>query len=162
MIGRWLRANQGVSVKISTKVGAQPTHPGGFPDHLEGLTEPTVRRSLSESLERLGRDRVDLYWAHVEDLKVPLVLYQWTQRATCHVKRTRRRSRARRWPPTSASSIVPPGQECGSATVGAARRRGRQSWAASSPAAPTMAQSAHGAIAYTAPPMSGPTPVPSV
>ena len=72
VIGRWLRANQGVSVKISTKVGAQPTHPGGFPDHLEGLTEPTVRRSLSESLERLGRDRVDLYWAHVEDLNVPL------------------------------------------------------------------------------------------
>lgn len=72
VIGRWLRANQGVSVKISTKVGAQPTHPGGFPDHLEGLTEPTVRRSLSESLERLGRDRIDLYWAHVEDLNVPL------------------------------------------------------------------------------------------
>lgn len=72
VIGRWLRANPGVPVKISTKVGAQPTHPGGFPDHLEGLTEPTVRRSLDESLQRLGRDQVDLYWAHVEDLNVPL------------------------------------------------------------------------------------------
>lgn len=72
VLGRWLRANQGVPVKISTKVGAQPTHPGGFPDHLEGLTEPIVRRSLGESLERLGRDQVDLYWAHVEDRTVPL------------------------------------------------------------------------------------------
>ncbi len=72
VIGRWLRANQGVPVRISTKVGAQPTHPGGFPDHLEGLTEPIVRRSLGESLDRLGRDRVDLYWAHVEDRTVPL------------------------------------------------------------------------------------------
>jgi len=72
VIGRWLRANPGVAVKISTKVGAQPTHPGGFPDHLEGLTEPIVRRSLGESLERLGRDQIDLYWAHVEDRTVPL------------------------------------------------------------------------------------------
>jgi aryl-alcohol dehydrogenase-like predicted oxidoreductase len=72
VIGRWLRANQGVPVKISTKVGAQPTHPGGFPDHLEGLSEPIVRRSLGESLERLGRTHVDLYWAHVEDRTVPL------------------------------------------------------------------------------------------
>jgi aryl-alcohol dehydrogenase-like predicted oxidoreductase len=72
VIGRWLRANRGVPVKISTKVGAQPTRPGGFPDHLEGLSEPTVRRSLGESLQRLGRDRVDLYWAHVEDRSVPL------------------------------------------------------------------------------------------
>ena len=55
-----------------------------------------------------------------------------------------------------------PGQESGSSTVDAARRRGRQSWADSSPAAPTRAHSAHGPIAYTAPPMSGPAPVPIV
>jgi aryl-alcohol dehydrogenase-like predicted oxidoreductase len=73
VIGRWLRANEGVPVKLSTKVGAQPTRPGGFPDHLEGLAEPVVRRSLGESLERLGRDHVDLYWAHLEDREVPLV-----------------------------------------------------------------------------------------
>lgn len=72
VIGRWLRLNQGVPVRISTKVGAQPLRPGGFPDHLEGLTEPAVRRSLAQSLERLGRDQVDLYWAHVEDVGVPL------------------------------------------------------------------------------------------
>ncbi len=72
VIGRWLRANPGAPVRLSTKVGAQPTHPGGFPDHVEGLAPDTVRRALEESLQRLGRDHVDLYWAHVEDGRVPL------------------------------------------------------------------------------------------
>ncbi|HEY9291588.1 MAG TPA: aldo/keto reductase [Microlunatus sp.] len=72
LLGRWLRANPGVSVRISTKVGAQPTRVGGFPDHLEGLGRAVVRGSLAGSLERLGLDRVDLYWAHVEDPVVPI------------------------------------------------------------------------------------------
>jgi aryl-alcohol dehydrogenase-like predicted oxidoreductase len=67
LLGRWLRSNPGVPVQLSTKVGAQPTRVGGFPDHLEGLGRDTVRRSLESSLERLGVDAVDLYWAHVED-----------------------------------------------------------------------------------------------
>lgn len=72
LLGRWLHANPGVAVQLSTKVGAQPTRPGGFPDHLEGLDHDTVRRSLEGSLQRLGRDKVDLYWAHVEDPAVPV------------------------------------------------------------------------------------------
>lgn len=72
LLGRWLRVNTGVSVRLSTKVGAQPTRPGGFPDHLEGLGHDPVRRSLDGSLHRLGRDRVDLYWAHLEDPRVPV------------------------------------------------------------------------------------------
>src|SRR5262249_48372996 len=61
-----------------------------------------------------------------------------------------------------SSTVPPPGQESGSSAVDTARRRGRQSWAGSSPAAPTRAHSAHGRIAYTAPPMTGPAPVPIV
>lgn len=67
LLGRWLRRNPGTPVRLSTKVGAQPTRPGGFPDHLEGLGHDTVHSSLAKSLDRLGRDRVDLFWAHVED-----------------------------------------------------------------------------------------------
>ncbi|WP_454300913.1 aldo/keto reductase [Salana multivorans] len=67
LIGRWLAANPGVPVRLSTKVGAQPRFPGGFPEHLEGLASEVVHASLTESLERLGRERVDLFWAHVED-----------------------------------------------------------------------------------------------
>lgn len=70
VLGRWLAQNPGAPVRLSTKVGAQPTHPGGFPEHLEGLGGDTVRAALAGSLERLGRERVDLYWAHVEDPRV--------------------------------------------------------------------------------------------
>lgn len=72
LLGRWLAANPGAPVSLSTKVGAQPTRVGGFPDHLEGLAGDTVRGALEGSLERLGRERVDLYWAHVEDPEVPV------------------------------------------------------------------------------------------
>lgn len=72
LLGRWLRSNPGVAVRLSTKVGAQPTRRGGFPDHLEGLGREAVRKSLEGSLDRLGVDAVDLYWAHVEDPEVPV------------------------------------------------------------------------------------------
>jgi aryl-alcohol dehydrogenase-like predicted oxidoreductase len=72
LLGRWLRSNPGVAARLSTKVGAQPTRRGGFPDHLEGLSHDTVRTSLEGSLDRLGVDAVDLYWAHVEDPEVPV------------------------------------------------------------------------------------------
>lgn len=72
LLGRWLAANPGAPVKLSTKVGAQPNRPGGFPDDLEGLSERAIRDGFAGSLERLGVDRVDLLWAHVEDRTVPL------------------------------------------------------------------------------------------
>ncbi len=72
LLGRWLASNPGVGVRLSTKVGAQPTQVGGFPDHLEGLREDVVRTALAQSLDRLGVDAVDLYWAHVEDPTVPV------------------------------------------------------------------------------------------
>ncbi|MFG1626751.1 aldo/keto reductase [Kribbella sp. NPDC049227] len=72
LLGRWLASNPGVRVRLSTKVGAQPTRVGGFPDHLEGLREDVVRAAMAQSLERLGVDGVDLYWAHVEDPTVPV------------------------------------------------------------------------------------------
>jgi aryl-alcohol dehydrogenase-like predicted oxidoreductase len=72
LLGRWLASNPGVGIRLSTKVGAQPTRRGGFPDHVEGLREEAVRRALAESLDRLGVERVDLYWAHVEDPTVPV------------------------------------------------------------------------------------------
>jgi aryl-alcohol dehydrogenase-like predicted oxidoreductase len=71
VIGRWLRANPGAPVLLSTKVGAEPVGPDGWPDELEGLAPDVVRAALTRSLERLGLDRVDLYWAHIEDGSVP-------------------------------------------------------------------------------------------
>lgn len=65
IIGRWIaaRGNRDELV-IATKVGMSPDLPG--------LSEATVRQGIAGSLERLGLDRVDLYYAHQDDPDTPL------------------------------------------------------------------------------------------
>jgi aryl-alcohol dehydrogenase-like predicted oxidoreductase len=73
-IGRWLAARPGMRDRIllSTKVGGQPTDPARGLASAEGLSAATVRAAIGASLGRLGVDHVDMYWAHVEDRRVPL------------------------------------------------------------------------------------------
>jgi aryl-alcohol dehydrogenase-like predicted oxidoreductase len=73
-IGRWLAARPGMRdrVLISTKVGGEPTDAARGLDSAQGLSGPVIRAALDQSLSRLGTDRVDLYWAHIEDRSVPL------------------------------------------------------------------------------------------
>ena len=65
LLGRWLAANPGVrdELVIATKVGVEPTADGG----VEGLSAPVIERESARSLERLGIDAIDVYWAHGED-----------------------------------------------------------------------------------------------
>lgn len=79
LLGRWPSSNPGVRVHLSTKVGAQPTRVGGFPDYIEGLHDNVVRGAMAKSLKRLGVDHVELYWAHVEDPTVPVE--DWSRRS---------------------------------------------------------------------------------
>jgi aryl-alcohol dehydrogenase-like predicted oxidoreductase len=74
VIGRWLAERSGMRdrVRISTKAGAAPTVPGGNPKTDEGLSGRAIRAAIRQSLDRLQTDRVDLFWAHVEDRSVPL------------------------------------------------------------------------------------------
>ncbi|MFF3242720.1 aldo/keto reductase [Streptomyces sp. NPDC002870] len=73
VIGRWLAdRNARDNVVISTKVGARPAVPGTGLENAEGLSEKAVRAAFDESLRRLGTDRVDVYWTHIEDRSVPL------------------------------------------------------------------------------------------
>ncbi|NED99994.1 aldo/keto reductase [Phytoactinopolyspora halotolerans] len=74
VIGRWLADRPGMRerVYISTKVGAEPTVVGGFPEHKQGLSADSIARGIEGSLKRLGVDRVDLYWAHMEDRSADL------------------------------------------------------------------------------------------
>jgi aryl-alcohol dehydrogenase-like predicted oxidoreductase len=74
VIGRWLAARPGMRdrVRISTKLGAQPTDPARGLDSAEGLAAPVIRAAVEGSRQRLGVDRIDLYWAHIEDRRVPL------------------------------------------------------------------------------------------
>jgi aryl-alcohol dehydrogenase-like predicted oxidoreductase len=74
LLGRW-RRDRGVGddLVIATKVGGRPLAPAhDFSLGMEPLTGATIRESAERSLERMGLDRLDLYYAHVQDLDVPL------------------------------------------------------------------------------------------
>ncbi|MCI3226843.1 aldo/keto reductase [Streptomyces sp. NP-1717] len=72
-VGRWM-ASRGVrdEVLISTKAGARPSVPGTGLETAEGLSAGVIRQAAADSLRRLGTDRIDLYWTHIEDRSVPL------------------------------------------------------------------------------------------
>src|SRR5205809_2410942 len=74
VIGAWLASRRlRDQVVISTKVGARPRTPGDTTlDDVEGLSAPAIRAGVEGSLRRLGTDRIDVYWAHIDDRTVPL------------------------------------------------------------------------------------------
>jgi aryl-alcohol dehydrogenase-like predicted oxidoreductase len=65
IVGRWIasRGNRERLV-IATKVGMSPD--------VAGLSRETIRRGIDGSLQRLGIDTVDLYYAHRDDRDTPL------------------------------------------------------------------------------------------
>jgi len=65
IIGRWMaaRGNRDELV-IATKVGRA--------QGMRGLADATIRTGVEKSLERLGTDRIDLYYAHADDPDTPL------------------------------------------------------------------------------------------
>jgi len=65
IIGAWMRARGNRDdLVIATKVGKLPGS--------EGLAAATIERAVAASLERLGTDRIDVYWAHMDDPATPL------------------------------------------------------------------------------------------
>ena len=74
VIGRW-RRSRGVTdeVVVATKVGARTLLPGDpSPAHWQGLGAKTIREDAETSLRQLGVDRLDLYYAHIDDRATPL------------------------------------------------------------------------------------------
>ncbi|MCZ4123451.1 aldo/keto reductase [Streptomyces sp. H39-S7] len=74
VLGRWLARRPGVRdrIRISTKVGCEPTEAGRFPETAEGLSAKVVKSGIEGSLRRLGTDHAELYWAHKPDPLTPL------------------------------------------------------------------------------------------
>ena len=69
LLGRW-RASRGIGgeIVIATKVGARPIAQATSSDPpREGLSRAAIREASERSRERLGVDRLDLYYAHVPD-----------------------------------------------------------------------------------------------
>ena len=74
VIGRWRRSRGiGDEVVLATKVGARTLVPGDpSPAHWQGLGAKTIREDAETSLRQLGVDRLDLYYAHIDDRATPL------------------------------------------------------------------------------------------
>jgi aryl-alcohol dehydrogenase-like predicted oxidoreductase len=74
LLGRWRRSRGvGDEIFLATKLGARPLAPGtSYTDNAEGLSAKVIRESAERSRERLGVDKLDLLYAHIEDNTVPL------------------------------------------------------------------------------------------
>jgi len=65
IIGNWLKSRrQRDDMFIATKVAKLPTRPG--------LSASNIIAAAHDSLERLGTDYIDLYYAHEDDVNTPL------------------------------------------------------------------------------------------
>jgi aryl-alcohol dehydrogenase-like predicted oxidoreductase len=73
LLGRWRRSRGiGDEIVIATKLGARPLAPGtSYVDNPEGLSAKVIRESAERSRQRLGVDRLDLLYAHIDDPTVP-------------------------------------------------------------------------------------------
>ncbi|WP_279580577.1 aldo/keto reductase [Fodinicola feengrottensis] len=74
LIGRWLKQRPGMRdrIQLSTKVGAEPGETGQWPANREGLSATAIKAAVEGSLGRLGVDRVEMYWTHMDDRSVSL------------------------------------------------------------------------------------------
>jgi aryl-alcohol dehydrogenase-like predicted oxidoreductase len=73
LLGRWRRSRGiGDEIVIATKLGARPLAPGtSYVDNPEGLSAKVIRESAERSRDRLGVERLDLLYAHIDDPTVP-------------------------------------------------------------------------------------------
>ncbi|WP_327065439.1 aldo/keto reductase [Kitasatospora sp. NBC_01302] len=74
LLGRWRRSRGiGDEIVIATKLGGRPLSPSTtFGKNVEGLSAKVIRASSAASRERLGVEKLDLLYAHIEDDRVPL------------------------------------------------------------------------------------------
>ncbi|WP_426247095.1 aldo/keto reductase [Nocardioides sp. LHG3406-4] len=72
LLGRWLKSRGvGDEMTIATKLGGRPNFPTTtFSHDVEVQSATRIREAAEESLERLGRPRIDLYYSHILDGRV--------------------------------------------------------------------------------------------
>ena len=74
VLGRWMRSRGTTEeMVVATKVGARTLRPGDpSPEHWQGLGAEQIRKDVQTSRHQLGKDRIDLYYAHIDDRDTPL------------------------------------------------------------------------------------------
>jgi aryl-alcohol dehydrogenase-like predicted oxidoreductase len=68
-IGQWLRAR---GVRDQIVVGTKGAHPDMATMHVSRLSRAEIVQDLSESLDHLQTDTIDLYWLHRDDPAIPV------------------------------------------------------------------------------------------
>lgn len=68
VIGRWMKARGNRDAMV---VGTKGGHPD-FTTKASGMTAEMVQRHLTESLEHLQVDSIDIYWFHRDDRSIPV------------------------------------------------------------------------------------------
>ena len=68
-IGAWLRARNAQDVVVATKGGFFDLRRG---DYRSRVNPVDLAEDLTQSLEHLQRDKIDLYWLHADDPSVPV------------------------------------------------------------------------------------------
>jgi len=71
MLGKWLRA-QGASFRQSAQIATKVGNPHGCPPGDTPLSRTQLAHHLDVSLDRLGIERIDLYYIHEFDRGTPL------------------------------------------------------------------------------------------
>lgn len=73
VLGRWMASRAaGDSVVVATKVGARTLKPGDpSREYWQGLGREHILTDAETSRRNLGRDRLDLYYAHIDDRDTP-------------------------------------------------------------------------------------------
>jgi aryl-alcohol dehydrogenase-like predicted oxidoreductase len=74
LLGRWMRSRGAADrVVVATKVGARTLKPGDpGREHWQGLGREDIMADAETSRRQLGLDRLDLYYAHIDDRQTPL------------------------------------------------------------------------------------------
>jgi len=74
LLGRWMRSRGNRDqLVIATKCGARTTTPGNPQSEMwEGLSAAAIESAVKGSLSRLGVDRIDLCYAHIDNRATPL------------------------------------------------------------------------------------------
>ena len=70
VLGKWLRA-QGASFRQQAQVATKVGNPHGCPPGTTPLSRPQIAYHLDRSLQRLGVERIDLYYIHEFDRVTP-------------------------------------------------------------------------------------------
>lgn len=73
VIGEWMKMRDNrKQIILATKVGAKPNRVGNGFEDAEGLSKIAIELAVSESLQRLQTDYIDVLYAHIDDKKTDL------------------------------------------------------------------------------------------